>query len=47
MQAKESSLLSACNDVRYRLFVCKLKKLIIMGEIQAFFVQVELFLHNK
>jgi hypothetical protein len=47
MQVKKSSLLPACNDVRYRLFVCKMKKLIIMGVIQAFFVQVELFLHNN
>lgn len=47
MQAKKSSLLSACNDVRYRLFVCELKKLKIMAAIRAFPVQVELFLHNN
>ena len=35
MQVKQSPLLSACNDVLYRLFVCKMKKLKIMGVIHA------------
>ena len=47
MQVKQGLILSACNDVCYRLFVCKMKKLKIKGVIQALFVQVELLLQTN